>query len=160
LSPELPRPIASVAVVTLRPGAMAAQRALEVLLVRRDKEPYRGMWSFPGGSIEPGETSREAAHREALEETGVEVEVLDVADVIDSIHPPGEGRPGYHYLIVDFLAVPTGRCDPLAATDVSDARWVPVGELDDYELTPNARPVLERAIRRYTEWMETGREAR
>src|SRR5438445_8735492 len=95
---ELPRPVAAVAVVTLHEGC--------VLLVRRDKEPYRGMWSFPGGSIEPGETSREAARREALEETGLEVEVLEVADVIDSIHPPRDGQPGYHYIIIDFLAVP------------------------------------------------------
>lgn len=144
---ELPRPVASVSVVALRDT--------EVLLVRRDKEPYRGKWSFPGGVIEPGETSREAARREALEETGIEVEVLEVADVIDSIHPPAEGRPGYHYVLIDFLAVPTGRADPLAATDVSDARWVPLAELDGYDLTPLARPVLERALRRYREWSES-----
>src|SRR5437764_11837012 len=103
---DLPRPAASVAVVTLHEN--------HVLLVRRDKEPYRGKWSFPGGSIEPGETSRQAARREALEETGIEVEVLDVADVIDSLHPPAEGRPGYHYCIIDFLAVPTGAGLPRA----------------------------------------------
>src|SRR2546423_9283328 len=94
----LPRPVASVAVVALYNE--------HVLLVQRDKEPYRGKWSFPGGSIEPGETSREAARREAREETGLKVEVLDVADVIDSIHAPQDGRPGYHYCIIDFLAVP------------------------------------------------------
>lgn len=158
-TPELPRPVASVSVVTLRPGKMAATyRATEVLLVRRNKEPYLGKWSFPGGSIEPGETSREAARREALEETGVEVEVLDVADVIDSIHPPRDGRPGYHYCLIDFLAVPTGRVDPIAATDVSDARWVPLGELDAYDLTPLARPVLERALRRYAEWLQSRKQ--
>src|SRR5947209_12802661 len=97
---ELPRPVASVGVVALCGDS--------VLLVRRDKEPYRGKWSFPGGSIEPGETSREAARREALEETGIEVELLDVADVLDSVHPPEGGRPGYHYVIIDFLAVPAG----------------------------------------------------
>src|SRR5215212_6359123 len=127
---------------------------MEVLLVRRNKEPYQGKWSFPGGSIEPGETSREAARREALEETGVEVEVLDVADVIDSIHPPANGHPGYHYVLIDFLAVPTGRCDPVASTDVSEARWVPLDDLDGYDLTPLARPVLARALLRYGEWRE------
>jgi 8-oxo-dGTP diphosphatase len=154
--PELPPPVASVSVVTLWED--------QVLLVRRDKEPYRGKWSFPGGRIEPGETSREAARREALEETGLDVEVLEVADVIDSIHPPAEGRPGYHYCLIVFLALPAvaavtvSTSSPaapalVAATDVSDARWVPVADLDAYDLTPLAQPVLERALRRYREWL-------
>jgi len=154
-TPVLPRPVAAVAVVALCDE--------HVLLVRRDKEPYRGMWSFPGGSIEPGETSREAARREVWEETGIEIELLDVADVIDSIHPPGgEGRPGCHYVIIDFLAVPAGSAasSPLpggppelrAATDVSDARWVSLAALQGYDLTPLALPVLERAVRRYAAW--------
>ena len=152
--PDLPRPVASVGVV-----ALCHER---VLLVRRDKEPYRGKWSFPGGSIEPGETAREAARREALEETGIEVEVVDVADVIDSLHPPDESRHGYHYVIIDFVAVPAGAAngrprpgtppEPRAATDVSDARWVPLSELAGYDLTPLALPVLERAVRRHAEW--------
>ena len=152
---DRPRPVASVAVVTLHCN--------HVLLVRRDKEPYRGKWSFPGGSIEAGETSREAARREALEETGLEVDVLDVAEVVDSIHPPQDGRPGYHYCIVDFMAVPAPTVPSdgppssnlpklRAATDVSDARWVPLAELDAYDLTPLARPVLARALRRFAEW--------
>jgi 8-oxo-dGTP diphosphatase len=156
---DLPRPVASVAVVTLY--------CEHVLLVRRDKEPYRGKWSFPGGAIEPGETSREAARREALEETGLAVDVLEVADVIDSIHPPAEGRPGYHYCLIDFLAVPAAA--PLSATrptafpelrpatDVSEARWVPLEALAAYDLTPLAMPVLERALQLHTEWLKTRR---
>jgi 8-oxo-dGTP diphosphatase len=151
LPPDLPRPVASVSVVTLREGEEATYRAMEVLLVRRNKAPYLGKWSFPGGSIEPGETSREAAQREALEETGIDVEVLDVADVIDSIHPPSEESPGYHYCLIDFLAVPRGPAEPVPSTDVSEARWVALGELDAYDLTPLARPVLERALRCYDE---------
>jgi len=156
---DFPRPVASVAVVTLYQE--------HVLLVRRDKEPYRGKWSFPGGSIEPGETSREAARREALEETGLAVEVLEVAEVIDSIHPPADGRPGYHYCLIDFLAVPaaTRATDPRSApfpnlqpaTDVSDARWVPLEALAAYDLTPLAMPVLERALRRHAEWLKARR---
>lgn len=158
-SPELPRPIAAVGAVTLC--------SEQVLLVRRDKEPYQGKWSFPGGSIEPGETSREAVRREVLEETGIEIELLDIADVVDSIHPPDESRPGYHYVIIDFVAVPAGSSravprprsgmpDARAATDVSDARWVPLAALDQYDLTPLLRPVLERALRRYEEWSAAG----
>jgi 8-oxo-dGTP diphosphatase len=159
LRPDLPRPVASVSVVTLREGASAAAGAMEVLLVRRNKEPYLGKWSFPGGSIEPGETSREAARREAVEETGVDVEVLDVADVIDSIHPPGDGSPGFHYCLIDFLAVPRSAAEPVPNTDVSEARWVPLRELGGYDLTPLAHPVLERALQRYRQWtIERDRE--
>jgi ADP-ribose pyrophosphatase YjhB (NUDIX family) len=129
---------------------------MEVLLVRRNKQPYLGKWSFPGGSIEPGETSREAARREALEETGVDVEVLDVADVIDSIHPPSEGSPGYHYCLINFLAVPRSDAEPVGSTDVSEARWVPLGELSAYDLTPLAQPVLERAIQHHQQWTVEG----
>lgn len=149
-----PRPVAAVGVIALCDG--------HVLLVRRDKEPYRGKWSFPGGSVEPGESSRAAACREVREETGVAVELVDIADVIDSMHPPGEGGPCYHYVIIDFVAVPAsgpsscpqpaGPPEPRAATDVSDARWVPLADLESYDLTPLALPVLERAVRRHAEW--------
>ncbi len=158
MTPLLPRPVAAVSVVTLRAGAIAAPGTWEVLLVRRAKEPFLGLWSFPGGSIEPGETAREAARREALEETGVQIEVLEVADVIDSIHPAEDGRPGYHFVIIDFLAVPTGISDPTAGTDACDARWVPLGELDRYDMTPLALPVLERALHRHGEWLRKSNE--
>src|SRR5947208_16987411 len=89
------RPVAGAAVVALRRD--------EVLLVRRGRAPRQGEWSLPGGSIEPGETARQAAAREALEETGLRVIVRDVVDVFDAIIPASEGRPGYHYCVPDFL---------------------------------------------------------
>ena len=53
-----------------------------VLLVRRVNEPGRGMWSFPAGFMDAGEDPAEAAARECLEETGLQVEVLGLLDVI------------------------------------------------------------------------------
>jgi thiamine-phosphate pyrophosphorylase len=110
-----------------------------VLLVRRAREPNRGRWSYPGGRIEPGETARQAAAREALEETGLRVRILDPVDVYDAVFPP------YHYCVADYLAVPEGDVDPEAGSDVSEARWVPFEELDAYDLTDAMRTVLERA---------------
>lgn len=111
-----------------------------VLLVQRDREPNRGRWSFPGGRIEPGETARAAAAREAEEETGVTVQVLDVVDVYDAIFPP------FHYCVTDYLAVPENDdAEPHAASDVADARWVPFTELDQYDLTEAMHRVLDRA---------------
>lgn len=110
-----------------------------VLLVQRDREPNRGRWSFPGGRIEPGETARAAAAREAEEETGIRVQVLDVVDVYDAIFPP------FHYCVTDYLAVPEIDIEPVAATDVADARWVPFAEVDRYDLTEAMQRVLDRA---------------
>jgi 8-oxo-dGTP diphosphatase len=110
-----------------------------VLLVQRAKEPNRGRWSFPGGKIDAGETARQSAAREALEETGLRVRVLDVVDVYDAIFPP------YHYCVVDYLAVPEERGDPAPQSDVMDARWVPFAEVERYDITEAMRRVLERA---------------
>ncbi|GAB4255726.1 MAG: hypothetical protein Kow0092_01120 [Deferrisomatales bacterium] len=135
------RPTPAVAVVALRGD--------EVLLVRRGKAPHRGSWGFPGGSIEPGETARAAARREAREETGLELRILDVVDVWDAIVPPEEGSPGFHYCIAEFLAVPMDDRDPVARSDVTDARWVPMGRLGEYGVSPAMERVLARAREAY-----------
>lgn len=133
-----PRPVAAVAAVVLHGDS--------VLLVRRGKEPHLDRWSFPGGSIEPGETARAAAAREVLEETGVRVRVLDTVEVYDSIHPPPGSGAGFHYCIAEFLAVPEGDERPVAATDVSEARWTPLGELGTYQITDAMGEILEKAL--------------
>lgn len=125
------RPVAAAAVVCLKGDC--------VLLVRRGREPNLGRWSFPGGKIEPGETARQAAERETLEEVGLRVRLLDVVDVYDALFPP------YHYCVVDYLAVPVGDDEPAAAGDVLDARWVPISQLDRFEPTEAMLTVLERA---------------
>src|SRR5438876_400011 len=132
-----PRPAA--AVVTLRPPG-------EVLLIQRAKEPNLGRWSFPGGALEPGETARAAARRETREETGLDVEILDVADVVDLFVPAAETHPAYHFCVTDFLAVPLTDADPRPADDAREARWVPLAEVDRYDLTPAMHAVLDRAV--------------
>ena len=63
-------------------GAVVIRHA-RVLLVRRDKAPRAGRWSLPGGRQRLGETLREAAAREVREETGIEIEVMALLDVVD-----------------------------------------------------------------------------
>lgn len=125
------RPVPGAAVVCLHHD--------RVLLVQRDREPNRGRWSFPGGRVEPGETARAAATRETEEETGLRVQVLDVVDVYDAIFPP------FHYCVADYLAVPVDDVEPVAASDVADARWVPFTDVDQYDLTDAMHRVLDRA---------------
>lgn len=98
-------------------GAVIWRGAEALLLVRRGKEPFLGAWSLPGGSVEPGETLREALVREVAEETGLSIEIGDLIDAVDLI------GAGYHYVLVDFSAHWRGG-EAVAATDVTDCRWV------------------------------------
>lgn len=108
-----------------------------IVLVRRDKEPSRGLWTFPGGAVELGETVRDAARREALEETGLQIEVLEVAAVLDAVVRDDEGHVRYHYVIVDFFACPIGG-SLRPGTDVSDSCWASLAEVDTLPMTEKA----------------------
>lgn len=147
--PSIVRPVAAVATVVLRAGA--------VLLVKRGKEPDLGRWAFPGGSIEPGETAREAALREVREETGVRVRVLDLVDVWDSLHPATPDSPGFHYCIAEFLAVPEEATTPRAQSDAQDARWVRLGEVSELGVSAAMKRILSRALELYRARFPEGR---
>jgi 8-oxo-dGTP diphosphatase len=119
----------------------------KVLLVLRGQEPSRGKWSIPGGVVELGETIREAARREVLEESGLEIEVGDVIDVVDSIVRDEEGRIEYHYILIDLLATYIGG-ELTGGSDIDDARWVSEEELTKYDLTKSALPVIRKGLRK------------
>lgn len=129
------RPVPAVSAIVFRDGA--------VLLVKRRDEPSRGLWSPPGGSLEVGETAEQGAVREALEETGVTVRAREVVGVQDVILRAPDGRIRWHYVLVGVL------CDwvsgePFPATDAENARFIPLAEVGEYEMTPTARRLLER----------------
>jgi mutator protein MutT len=113
----------------------------EILLVRRAAEPAKGEWSVPGGIIELGEKMRDAARREVREETGLDVEIDDVLDVVDNISYDESGRVQFHYALVDFLAHPVGG-RLKASSDAAEARWVRISDLDKYDLTKILRDLL------------------
>jgi len=113
------------------------------LLIRRASEPDAGLWSIPGGLVEVGEKAAEAAAREALEETGLEVEIVEVLGVVDKIVRDEEGRVKYHFVIVDYVATPTGG-SLKPSSDALDARWVKADELPGYELSPTLVELLKR----------------
>ncbi len=128
------RPVPAVSALVFREGC--------VLLVKRRDEPNRGLWSPPGGSLEVGETVEDAAARETREETGVTVRPIRVVDVRDVIL--GEaGRIRWHYVLL-AVACDWVSGEPFPATDADNARFLPLAELGEYELTPIAREVLEK----------------
>jgi ADP-ribose pyrophosphatase len=125
-------------------GAVIVEKG-RVLLIKRGKPPLLGEWSIPGGMLELGETLREGAEREALEETGLVVRAGDLLGVFDRIVPDETQRTLYHYVLIDFLCkIISGNV--LAAGDASDARWFTLADLSDLSLPGETLKVLETGI--------------
>ena len=132
------RPIVGIGIVVIKDDT--------VLLVRRGKPPNVGAWTLPGGAQELGETAEEAARRELLEETGLEVETLHFAATVDNIRRDAAGRVRFHYTIIDF-ATRWVSGEPAAATDVTEAAWARLDALDQYNLWSEAHRVIAIAQR-------------
>ena len=124
------RPEMCVGAVAVRDGCL--------LLVRRGHAPALGRWSVPGGRVEWGETLAAAVVREVAEETGLEVTCDGLADWVERI---GED---YHYVIADFWVTVGSESPPVAGDDAAEARWVPLSELDDLDLTSGLGDFLRR----------------
>jgi 8-oxo-dGTP diphosphatase len=118
---------------------------LEILLVERGKEPLKGYWSLPGGILEVGERLSDGIRREVREETGLEIEPLSVFEIFERIMPDAEGRPEYHYVLMDYICRVTGGTLQ-AASDVNAVAWVSHESLSEYTLTEGTLAVLERAF--------------
>ncbi len=115
------------------------------LLIRRGSAPLKGEWSIPGGMLEIGETIVEGVRRELLEETAIEVKVLDLIEVFERISPDEDGRPKYHFVILDYLCEVI-RGEARAGSDVTDVAWAAEMELAGYSLTPTATRVIQKAF--------------
>jgi len=131
------RPIVGVGAVVLEGG--------RVLLVRRANEPSKGEWSLPGGAVELGESLEEAVVREIREETGLDVEVGRVVEVLDRVRRDAAGRVEYHYVIVDYACAIRGGL-LAAGTDAADVRWVDVAGLAQLGVSEKAISVINKAV--------------
>ena len=120
-------------------GAIVLDGAGRLLLIRRGREPGRGLWSLPGGRCEPGEDAAAAAVRETYEETGLEV---TAGRLVGRVERPGPG--GITYLIDDLACTVTGGT-LRAGDDADDARWIGAAELA-------ALPVTEGLVEALTGW--------
>jgi ADP-ribose pyrophosphatase len=114
-----------------------------ILLVKRVNEPGKGKWSIPGGTVELGESLKDAVVREVYEETGLVVEVLELLDIIEVIRKDDAGNIAFHYVILDYLARPVGG-NLRAASDASDVLWASVDEAMNMEITESLRAMLRK----------------
>jgi 8-oxo-dGTP diphosphatase len=125
-----------------------------VLLIRRGSPPLEGQWSIPGGLLELGESMTEGVARELAEETGLEVNVLELIEAFERIHPalpqadgsPGDAaRPQFHFVILDYLCETRGGV-LRAGSDALEIAWAREDELVKFDLTWTAMRVLRKAF--------------
>jgi len=125
-------------------GAIIIEHA-RVLLVKRAHPPLQAQWSIPGGVLEVGELVREAAIREAREETGLLVEPADLLGVYDRVLRNPEQRVQYHYVLIDFLCRKVGG-ELAAASDAAEVRWFTREELPALNLAEDTQDVIRKGF--------------
>jgi len=139
MSPEYPeRPVPAAAGLVFRGD--------DILLVKRGHAPNQGRWSVPGGAVEEGETVEAAVIREVLEETSVRVRPVRVLTVADLVERDDSGRVRFHYATVEVLCEYV-EGEPMPDSDADNARWIPMRELHEYDVTETALQVIRAALR-------------
>ncbi|HEV2575384.1 NUDIX hydrolase [Methylocella sp. CPCC 101449] len=145
LPPAVRRPIPAVLAVVIRDN--------RVLLVRRANPPDVGLWGFPGGKIDLGETIEAAAVRELFEETSVRGEACDVVTAVDALDLDADRNIRHHYILVAV------RCrwisgTPVAGDDALEAAWFDLDTLESADLAMSfgvadvARQAAKRVCRK------------
>lgn len=134
-----------------RPGVSAAIfRDGKVLLGQRAKPPLQGVWSLPGGHIEPGESAATAARREVLEETGISAELKDVAGVADVILHHDDGSLRVHYVLTVFYGIWLSG-DAVPGSDCQGVQWADPLALDGLTMTKGTPAMIAKAYRLLTQ---------
>lgn len=123
-------------------GALIHDAEGRLLVVRRGREPSRGLWSIPGGRVEPDESDLDAVRREVREETGLQV---DPGDPVGAV-ALAAATPGDRYLVTDYRAVitPGTSFEPTSGDDADEVRWVSEPDFLALQLTPGLAEALQR----------------
>lgn len=131
------QPLVGVGAVIVHQGRVA--------LIKRGHAPLLGEWSIPGGMLELGETVRQGAEREALEETSLQVRATELLGVFDRVVSDENKRTAYHFVLIDFLGeVVSGELK--ASGDAADARWFTPEEASTLPLPADTAEVIRVAF--------------
>jgi 8-oxo-dGTP diphosphatase len=130
------RPYTAVSAAVFRDG--------RVLIVRRAQPPAAGLYTLPGGVVELGETLAEAAVREVREETGLDIEPLELVGYREVIARDVDGHVERHFVILPFAA--RWRAGEITLNDeLAEARWLTPSELSDLATTDGLAEIVGRA---------------
>ena len=116
----------------------------EFLLIRRGKEPMKGAWSIPGGRQNLGETIKEAAIREIREETGLDIDIIGLIDVIDSIRKDDKGVVAWHATLVDYAARHISG-EAVAGDDALSVGWFTLKDLQELGLWSETARIIRKS---------------
>jgi len=131
-------------VMPLLAVSAAVFRDGQVLIAKRGIGPRAGLWSLPGGLVEPGEPMAEAAVREVEEETGIDAEIVGPADFVEVITRDEDDKVSQHYVVVCFAARWLGG-DGAISAEASDIIWTDPDALGELEMTEGAPEAIARA---------------
>jgi ADP-ribose pyrophosphatase YjhB (NUDIX family) len=131
------RPFLAVSAAILREG--------KLLIVRRGKTPSQGLFTLPGGVVEPGERLADAAAREVREETGLTVEPFRLLGYREAIARDGAGRVERHYVILPFAARLLGG-ELRLNEELSEARWIGPSGLAGLDTTEGLAEIVAAAF--------------
>ena len=113
--------------------------------MERGREPLKGYWSLPGGVLECGETLKDGIRREVLEETGLMIEPVSIVEVFERIMRDADGKPEYHYVLIDYLCEVRGGT-LIAGDDVARAEWFARTDIARLRMTEGTPPVIDKAF--------------
>ena len=119
-----PRPAVTTDTLVFRAG----KECIEVLLIKRKKEPYKDFWALPGGFLEIEETPLEGARRELKEETNLVIDVLKEVGTFGEIDRDPRGRT---ITIVFYTFINNHSQIAKASTDVTEVRWFAVKDIPE-----------------------------
>ena len=125
-TPSYPKPSLTADVVVIAPevGPGGSRHGLQVLLIRRGKDPFAGRWALPGGFCDPGESVEQAAARELEEETGLRGVRMEQ---VYTFSAPGRDPRGWVVSVAHLALVPPRRlAEAQAGDDAHEARWWPM----------------------------------
>jgi ADP-ribose pyrophosphatase YjhB (NUDIX family) len=123
------------------------QRESKVLMIRRKNDPFKGQLALPGGFVNEGETAEDAMRREAMEETSLQVEPIEILGV----YSDPKRDPRKHIMTVVFVGIAVGGSDR-AGDDAESIEWIDLASIEKQQVAFDHASIL----RDYKKWKTTG----